>query len=63
MGDLTENELGEALYKYLYGRRYLIVMDDMWSIEAWDKVKRLSYRIGGNWLEDCKILQRASIGQ
>ncbi|KAL8458623.1 hypothetical protein ACS0TY_036223 [Phlomoides rotata] len=37
--DLTENELGEALYKYLTGRRYLIVMDDMWSIEAWDKVK------------------------
>ncbi|KAL8458622.1 hypothetical protein ACS0TY_036222 [Phlomoides rotata] len=37
--DSTENELGEMLYKHLWGRRYLIVMDDMWSIEAWDKVK------------------------
>ncbi|KAL8466257.1 hypothetical protein ACS0TY_035389 [Phlomoides rotata] len=38
-GGSTENELGEMLYKHLWGRRYLIVMDDMWSIEAWDKVK------------------------
>ncbi|KAL6585340.1 hypothetical protein OROMI_004629 [Orobanche minor] len=37
--DLSEGELGERLYKYLIGRRYLIVMDDMWSIEAWDKVR------------------------
>ncbi|KAL8458316.1 hypothetical protein ACS0TY_035987 [Phlomoides rotata] len=37
--DSTENELGEMLYKHLCGHRYLIVMDDMWSIEAWDKVK------------------------
>ncbi|KAL8458629.1 hypothetical protein ACS0TY_036229 [Phlomoides rotata] len=38
-GGSTENELGEMLYKHLWGRRYLIVMDDMWSIEASDKVK------------------------
>ncbi|KAL1551786.1 putative late blight resistance protein R1A-3 isoform X1 [Salvia divinorum] len=41
-GDLSnesEEELGEKLYKYLAGRRYLIVMDDMWSIEAWDKMR------------------------
>ncbi|KAL8466272.1 hypothetical protein ACS0TY_035404 [Phlomoides rotata] len=38
-GGSTENELGEMLYKHLCGHRYLIVMDDMWSIEAWDKVK------------------------
>ncbi|KAL0310252.1 UNVERIFIED_CONTAM: putative late blight resistance proteinR1B-16 [Sesamum calycinum] len=35
----SEEELGEMLYKSLSGRRYLIVMDDMWSIEAWDKLK------------------------
>ncbi|KAL6541930.1 hypothetical protein OROGR_011416 [Orobanche gracilis] len=39
MGNLSEHELGEQLYKYLIGRRYFIVMDDMWSIEAWDGVR------------------------
>ncbi|XP_057801533.1 putative late blight resistance protein homolog R1B-23 [Salvia miltiorrhiza] len=34
-----ENELGENLYKYLYGRRYIIILDDMWSVEVWDKMR------------------------
>ncbi|XP_047978967.1 putative late blight resistance protein homolog R1B-23 [Salvia hispanica] len=29
------------VYKILLGRRYLIIMDDMWSTEAWDHVQRL----------------------
>ncbi|XP_057801519.1 putative late blight resistance protein homolog R1C-3 isoform X2 [Salvia miltiorrhiza] len=37
--DLSENELGEKLYKYLYGRRYIIILDDMWSVEVWDKMR------------------------
>ncbi|XP_073024422.1 putative late blight resistance protein homolog R1A-3 [Primulina eburnea] len=36
-----DNQLGEQLYKELWGRKYLIVMDDVWSIEVWDKVKML----------------------
>ncbi|KAL7114563.1 hypothetical protein ACP275_04G128500 [Erythranthe tilingii] len=35
-----EDELGDKLYKTLFGRKYLIVMDDMWDIKAWDMVKR-----------------------
>ncbi|KAL8466264.1 hypothetical protein ACS0TY_035396 [Phlomoides rotata] len=38
-GDSTENELGEIIYKHLSGLRYLIIMDDMWSIEVCDRVK------------------------
>ncbi|XP_057802939.1 putative late blight resistance protein homolog R1B-17 [Salvia miltiorrhiza] len=34
-----ENELGEKLYKYLWGRRYIIILDDMWSVEVWYKMR------------------------
>ncbi|KZV40235.1 hypothetical protein F511_31618 [Dorcoceras hygrometricum] len=39
MSEASENELGSLLYKSLWGRRYLVVMDDMWSVEPWDNVK------------------------
>ncbi|XP_057802665.1 putative late blight resistance protein homolog R1B-16 [Salvia miltiorrhiza] len=31
--------VGEKVFKILKGRRYLIVMDDVWSTEAWDDVR------------------------
>ncbi|KAK4394730.1 Disease resistance protein RPP13 [Sesamum angolense] len=36
----TIAELGERLYKKLFGRKYLIVMDDVWSIKAWNDLNR-----------------------
>ncbi|XP_073318154.1 disease resistance protein RPP13-like [Primulina huaijiensis] len=36
----TEDELGEQLYKRLCGRKYLIVLDDLWSIKCWNDIKR-----------------------
>ncbi|XP_057800188.1 putative late blight resistance protein homolog R1A-10 [Salvia miltiorrhiza] len=39
--DLQCEEKESEIYKYLKGRRYLIVMDDMWSTVAWDQVRRL----------------------
>ncbi|KAL0460477.1 UNVERIFIED_CONTAM: putative late blight resistance proteinR1A-4 [Sesamum latifolium] len=35
----TSDALGEQLYKKLFGRRYLLVMDDVWSNKAWDDLK------------------------
>ncbi|KAI3455516.1 hypothetical protein Pfo_012179 [Paulownia fortunei] len=36
-----EDGLAECLYKCLKGRKYLIVLDDIWSTQAWDDVKML----------------------
>ncbi|KAL2243066.1 UNVERIFIED_CONTAM: putative disease resistance RPP8-like protein 2 [Sesamum indicum] len=35
--DLTK--LGECFHKLLFGKRYLIVLDDLWSIKAWEDFK------------------------
>ncbi|KAH6816638.1 hypothetical protein C2S51_021458 [Perilla frutescens var. frutescens] len=35
-----DHELKDKLYKELYGRRYLIVLDDMWSTKCWDDIRR-----------------------
>ncbi|XP_047947663.1 putative late blight resistance protein homolog R1B-17 [Salvia hispanica] len=32
----TVDEMRERLYKSLFGLRYLIVLDDMWNLKAWD---------------------------
>ncbi|XP_047954023.1 putative late blight resistance protein homolog R1A-10 [Salvia hispanica] len=37
--NLDVDDLGEILSKHLSGRRYLIVLDDMWSIKAWDGIR------------------------
>nr|XP_033513108.1 putative late blight resistance protein homolog R1B-16 isoform X2 [Nicotiana tomentosiformis] len=34
-------EMADRLYKSLKGKRFLIVVDDMWSTDAWDNVKML----------------------
>ncbi|KAH6781532.1 hypothetical protein C2S51_006825 [Perilla frutescens var. frutescens] len=36
----TVDELGEKLHKTLTGRRYLMILDDIWSVDVWDKVRR-----------------------
>ncbi|KAH6758342.1 hypothetical protein C2S51_018577 [Perilla frutescens var. frutescens] len=34
-----EDELGVKLHQSLSGRRYLVILDDIWSVECWDKMK------------------------
>ncbi|XP_011072172.1 putative late blight resistance protein homolog R1A-10 [Sesamum indicum] len=36
LNELGAAELGECMHKHLFGRRYLIVMDDVWSFKAWE---------------------------
>ncbi|CAL5430382.1 unnamed protein product [Camellia sinensis] len=37
--NMTNENLGEMLYKQLKGKRYLIVIDDLWDIGAWVDLK------------------------
>ncbi|KAL0286305.1 UNVERIFIED_CONTAM: putative late blight resistance proteinR1A-10 [Sesamum angustifolium] len=39
--DANDGQLTEMIYKNLKGRRYLIVLDDLCDIRAWDDLKRL----------------------
>ncbi|XP_058201419.1 putative late blight resistance protein homolog R1A-10 isoform X2 [Rhododendron vialii] len=36
----SEDKLGEMVHKFLKGRKYLIVMDDIWGIEPWNDIQR-----------------------
>ncbi|XP_059631294.1 putative late blight resistance protein homolog R1B-23 [Cornus florida] len=37
---LSDEKLGEVLYKRLKGNIYLVVMDDIWNIGVWNDLKR-----------------------
>ncbi|XP_027172516.1 putative late blight resistance protein homolog R1B-17 [Coffea eugenioides] len=37
---MNEDDLAEQLYKRLKGRRYVIVLDDVWDIEVWNLLER-----------------------
>nr|XP_009777084.1 PREDICTED: putative late blight resistance protein homolog R1A-3 isoform X2 [Nicotiana sylvestris] len=38
---MSINQLAEIVYKGLKGRRFLIIIDDLWSTEVWDQMQRL----------------------
>ncbi|KAH0711646.1 hypothetical protein KY289_007605 [Solanum tuberosum] len=39
--EMSDDELMEIVYRGLKGRRFLIVIDDIWSTEAWDQMQRI----------------------
>ncbi|XP_073037621.1 putative late blight resistance protein homolog R1B-23 [Primulina eburnea] len=39
--DVSTAQLAKIVYQYLTGRRYLIVIDDIWTTKAWDDLKMI----------------------
>ncbi|OMO79389.1 Disease resistance protein [Corchorus capsularis] len=37
-GKQTEQELAEKLYNFLKDNKFLIVLDDIWTVEAWERI-------------------------
>ncbi|KAJ0866110.1 putative P-loop containing nucleoside triphosphate hydrolase [Helianthus annuus] len=37
--EMSEHQLGEKLYRKLKGRRYLVVLDDIWDCRVWNDLK------------------------
>ncbi|XP_047949756.1 putative late blight resistance protein homolog R1B-12 [Salvia hispanica] len=51
LNEMREDEIGLSRHKCLLYRRYLIVLGDMWSIEAWEKKQRyLPNNSNGSWI-------------
>uniref|UniRef100_A0A3Q7JU13 NB-ARC domain-containing protein n=1 Tax=Solanum lycopersicum TaxID=4081 RepID=A0A3Q7JU13_SOLLC len=39
--EMSNDQLMETVYRGLKGRRFLIVIDDIWSAKAWDQMQRI----------------------
>lgn len=40
LGSMTYRQLIEMLIEYLHGRRYLVVLDDVWDIDLWSRIRK-----------------------
>ncbi|XP_022841561.1 putative late blight resistance protein homolog R1B-14 isoform X2 [Olea europaea var. sylvestris] len=38
--NMEDEMLTELIFQYLKGKRYIIIMDDIWNVNAWDDIKR-----------------------
>jgi disease resistance protein RPM1 len=43
-GDVANMEMGrvaEAIYDYLQGKRYILVLDDVWTADVWSEIRKV----------------------
>lgn len=55
----SEEELIESVYQVLFGRRYLLVLDDVWSEEVWNTLEFPDNRNGSRIILTTRLLDVA----
>ncbi|CAK9153237.1 unnamed protein product [Ilex paraguariensis] len=53
MESMNDNELKVVIKEFLHERRYVVVLDDVWTIEAWEAIK---YVFPNNNCKSCLLL-------
>ncbi|PHT48997.1 hypothetical protein CQW23_13205 [Capsicum baccatum] len=54
--DRIDNDVADKLWKHLFGKRYLILLDDLWDTATWDELTRPLYTIPSEFHKGSRVI-------